>query len=273
MICSSLRVTASRSPGISTSTTSAPSAWILSSASSQARTIRSSPTTRGSKKTSRLPTPIRNPRHPSLRPLSTAFLYLHLFVPASKSSATTSNVAARSHTPFAMAPTESIDRATGTAPPMLNNPPPASVRPTVGLIPYNAALFPGKTIEPSVSAARASGAKPAETATAEPVDEPPGSRAGEYADFVWPPRGDHPLGIWPNSARKLDHTDMFVLPRIIMPALRNYLKVSGRRGVKVTGGVILALLRDGPPRRVHPPTQTYRRWYPFPNLDPWRCCP
>lgn len=50
-----------------------------------------------------------------------------------------------------------------------------SCAPTVGFKAYRAARDAGVMIEPIVSAPIASGEKPAATATADPVDEPPGA--------------------------------------------------------------------------------------------------
>lgn len=47
--------------------------------------------------------------------------------------------------------------------------------PIVGLIAYKPARVDGVTMEPMVSVAMARGLNPAATATAEPVDEPPGA--------------------------------------------------------------------------------------------------
>lgn len=47
--------------------------------------------------------------------------------------------------------------------------------PMVGLSAYRPARVEGVTMEPIVSVAMARGLKPAATATAEPVDEPPGA--------------------------------------------------------------------------------------------------
>lgn len=73
---------------------------------------------------------------------------------------------------------------------------------TVGLIAYNAARLAGEMMDPSVSSPKEKVANPADTATAEPVEEPLGSKAGSKALFVWPPRGDQPLGWSPKEARK-----------------------------------------------------------------------
>lgn len=53
--------------------------------------------------------------------------------------------------------------------------PVVSWSPVVGLSAYKAARVDGVTMEPMVSVAIARGLNPAATATAEPVDEPPGA--------------------------------------------------------------------------------------------------
>jgi hypothetical protein len=74
---------------------------------------------------------------------------------------------ARSVTVFAIGPTVSKRRESGITPAV-------GTRPTVGLIAYKEALVAGVMIDPTVSVPRATGAKPALTDTAEPVEEPEG---------------------------------------------------------------------------------------------------
>ena len=81
--------------------------------------------------------------------------------------ASVSNSAARSSEDFAMPPILSVSGDHGLVPSVDRSP-------AVALRPYSAALFAGCTIEPSVSVARESGAKPAAIPTALPEDDPPG---------------------------------------------------------------------------------------------------
>lgn len=74
---------------------------------------------------------------------------------------------ARSSGERAIPPTESRLFAIGTTPSM-------GIVPTAGFKAYSDAREAGATIEPTVSAPRDTMAKPAETSTAEPEDEPPG---------------------------------------------------------------------------------------------------
>ncbi len=53
--------------------------------------------------------------------------------------------------------------------------PVVSCAPTVGFSPYRALRLVGVIMEPMVSVPMASGAKPAERETPEPVEEPPGA--------------------------------------------------------------------------------------------------
>lgn len=69
---------------------------------------------------------------------------------------------------FAMGPAASHNELMGIIPFV-------DMRPTVGLSVKRAARLEGWTREPLVSVPMAMGTYPAETPTAEPVDEPPGS--------------------------------------------------------------------------------------------------
>jgi hypothetical protein len=73
----------------------------------------------------------------------------------------------RSSTHLVIGPTVSNKEFTGKTPCR-------EVRPTVGLIVYNAARIAGLVSEPAVSVPIDMGAKPALTPTADPEDEPPG---------------------------------------------------------------------------------------------------
>ena len=79
--------------------------------------------------------------------------------------------AAASATVRACGPTVSWVSEIGTTPARL-------VRPTVGLMPTTPLALAGQTIEPSVSVPTDSTARSAATATAEPLEEPHGLRAG-----------------------------------------------------------------------------------------------
>jgi hypothetical protein len=89
---------------------------------------------------------------------------------------------------------------------------------------------------PSVSVPRVAAASPTVAAIAEPVEEPDGSAPGQYGLVHWPPTEDHPEGSRP---LQLAHSDcdhvfnnkrlrvscmrtIFVLPKIIAPASRNF---------------------------------------------------
>lgn len=67
--------------------------------------------------------------------------------------------------------------------------------PCVGLMAYKPARVHGVMMEPMVSDPTAKGAKPAATATAEPVDEPPGAYQGSASSPHTPSEGDESRGI------------------------------------------------------------------------------
>ncbi len=74
---------------------------------------------------------------------------------------------ARSPGVRAMPPMLSVSALQGAVPSV-------GIRPTVAFSPYRDALLAGCTMDPSVSVAKARGAKPAATPTALPEDEPAG---------------------------------------------------------------------------------------------------
>ena len=74
-------------------------------------------------------------------------------------------------------------------------------------------------MEPSVSVPTASGARPAVTATAAPLDDPDGLRSSAYGFLVWPPTLLQPLT--PSAERKKAHSDRLVLPISTAPAARS----------------------------------------------------
>lgn len=87
--------------------------------------------------------------------------------PSAAGPAITSSKVARSYGVFAIGPAESMVWLIGMTPSW-------DTSPMVGLIVYRAALAAGDTRDPSVSVPIESGAYPAETATADPVDDPQG---------------------------------------------------------------------------------------------------
>src|SRR5947209_19433179 len=102
------------------------------------------------------------------------------------------------------------------------------VRPRVGLMPTTAFEEAGQRIEPSVSVPRAAAARFAATATADPELEPQGERSSTYGLRTCPPRPLHPLD--EAVERKLAHSLIFVLPRMIAPASRSLLTTYASRG-------------------------------------------
>src|SRR5919107_5928099 len=103
-------------------------------------------------------------------------------------------------------PTWSSDDANATKPNRLT-------RPYVGFTPTMPQNAAGCRTEPPVSEPRAIGTIPEATATAEPPDEPPGTRSGAIGFFVGPYAlcsVDEPIA----------NSSMFVLPNGIAPASR-----------------------------------------------------
>src|SRR5580700_2857730 len=92
---------------------------------------------------------------------------LLVYVSLTPCSVIASRRTARSATVFAIGPAESKFFETGTIPA-------CGTSPIVGFIVYKAALPAGHTKDPSVSVPIDIGAYPAETATAEPEDDPEG---------------------------------------------------------------------------------------------------
>ena len=92
-------------------------------------------------------------------------------------------------------------------------------KPTVGLIPTMPLTEEGQTIEPLVSVPIASGARPAETATAEPELEPQGLRSRKCGLRVSPPRALQPLV--DRLERKLAHSLRLVFAISSAPAARS----------------------------------------------------
>ena len=74
----------------------------------------------------------------------------------------------------AIGPAVSCDSASGMMPLRLTSP-------SVGLMPTIPLIDDGQMIEPSVSVPTASGTRPVATATAEPLEDPQGLRAGSIA--------------------------------------------------------------------------------------------
>lgn len=147
--------------------------------------------------------------------------------------------------------------------------------PTVGLSAYSAARFAGVIREPIVSVPTASVLNPEATATAEPVDDPPGAESSQcsflfamcletYGDWHCPPTADHPGGIdgffKPQNSVKLD------FPMMIMPFM-------------TSRSTTVAFLFGMHPANAYEPTQKdegllacskngqspYRRLFPFPG--------
>src|ERR1700733_13166788 len=127
-------------------------------------------------------------------------------------AARTARRAAASATQTAIGPAVSCTGEMGTMPRRLT-------RPLVGLMPTMPQALAGQTIEPSVSVPTAIGASPAATPAAEPELEPDGLRSSAYGLAVWPPSVDQPLV--EGGDRKLAHSDMLALARMIAPAARS----------------------------------------------------
>jgi hypothetical protein len=98
--------------------------------------------------------------------------------------------------------------------------------PTVGFNAYNAARFAGVMSDPIVSVPIASVLNPEATATADPVDEPPGAESSQcnflfaicldtYGDWHCPPTADHPGGI--DGFLRPQNSVRFAFPIIISP--------------------------------------------------------
>src|SRR4051812_16030764 len=122
--------------------------------------------------------------------------------PAIPSSAT-----AASSTVLPNTPMWSSDDAKATSPNRLT-------RPYVGFTPTTPQKAAGWRTEPPVSEPSAIEAMPDATATAEPPDEPPGTRSGAIGFFVGPYAlcsVDEPIA----------NSSMFVLPKGIAPAARS----------------------------------------------------
>ena len=66
--------------------------------------------------------------------------------------------------------------------------PERETRPSVGLTPTTEFQLAGLRIDPDVSVPTATVQRPAATATAEPLLDPPGLRLSPYGFFTWPPR-------------------------------------------------------------------------------------
>jgi hypothetical protein len=62
------------------------------------------------------------------------------------------------------------------------------MRPRVGFTPTTEFQLAGLRIEPEVSVPTATAHRPAATATAEPLLDPPGLKVSPYGFFTWPPR-------------------------------------------------------------------------------------
>ena len=90
-----------------------------------------------------------------------------------------SQTIATSSTVFANGPTWSSDDANATTPHR-------GTRPYVGFIPTTPVSAAGWRIEPPVSVPSAKRTSPAATATADPPDEPPGTRSSDHGFFTGP---------------------------------------------------------------------------------------
>ena len=66
--------------------------------------------------------------------------------------------------------------------------PEREMRPSVGFTPTTEFQLAGLRIDPDVSVPTATVQRPAATATAEPLLDPPGLRLSPYGFFTWPPR-------------------------------------------------------------------------------------
>src|SRR6202453_3298840 len=104
-------------------------------------------------------------------------------------TASTARSAAASRTEVAIGPAMSCTGEIGTMPRRLT-------RPLVGLMPTTPQALAGARIEPSVSVAIATGARPAATPAAEPELEPDGLRSSAYGLAVFSPTGEQPLVAW-----------------------------------------------------------------------------
>ena len=103
-------------------------------------------------------------------------------------------------------PTVSMEGASGYTPS-------SGTRPQVVFRPVTPQQAAGIRTEPPVSVPRATSASPAATATAEPLDDPPGSRRGSAGFTGVPDQGFTPLADQHSSVR-------LVLPTIRAPARR-----------------------------------------------------
>src|SRR5207245_2730201 len=90
-----------------------------------------------------------------------------------------SHTIAASSTVFANGPTWSSDEANATTPHR-------GTRPYVGFMPTTPVRAAGWRIEPPVSVPRAKSPSPAATATAEPPEDPPGTRSSRHGFFTGP---------------------------------------------------------------------------------------
>src|SRR4029434_4002321 len=95
-------------------------------------------------------------------------------------------------------------------------------------MPTTAFWFPGDRIDPEVSVPTATVQKPAATATAEPLLEPPGPSSVPYGLMTWPPRELYPAGI--PVVMKLAHSVMLALPRLTTPTSRSLVTRNASRG-------------------------------------------
>src|SRR2546426_11936409 len=97
--------------------------------------------------------------------------------------------------------------------------PDREMRPSVGLIPTTEFQLAGLRIDPDVSVPTATVHRPAATATAAPLLDPPGLRLSPYGFFTSPPRELSPAGM--PDVMKFAHSVMFASPRITAPAPRS----------------------------------------------------
>lgn len=89
-----------------------------------------------------------------------------------------------------------------------------STRPNEGLSPYTPQQAAGMRMEPPVSLPRAKSTRPAATATAEPLEDPPGTRPGARGLTGVP--AQRLIPVTPNAS-----SCRFVLPTIRQPAARS----------------------------------------------------
>src|SRR5687768_4898021 len=101
------------------------------------------------------------------------------------------------------------------------------VSPTVGFSPTTPLAAAGETIDPFVSVPMAAAQRLAAAAVPEPELDPPGVRSSAYGFRHWRPRPLQPLE--ERVERKLAHSLMLALPRMIAPASRSFRAIVASR--------------------------------------------